>query len=169
MQEIAMPASRSYAVRNGIVFVVTAIVWFILDRLTKTWANAGEVGEVFVPDIAGLFEFRLVHNTGAAWGILGGKTFELALLSLLVCLAIIWFLFGWQRLQANLAEIFALALIFAGGLGNVVDRFYLGYVVDFINTTFIDFPTFNVADIGVTCGAILFVICMFVQLIKDGK
>ena len=46
----------------------------------------------------------------------------------------------------------------AGGIGNALDRFTLGYVVDFIETTFIDFPVFNVADIGVTCGFVLFVL-----------
>ena len=47
------------------------------------------------------------------------------------------------------------ALVVAGGLGNAFDRFMLGYVVDFINLTFIDFPVFNIADIGVTCGFVL--------------
>ena len=54
--------------------------------------------------------------------------------------------------------IISLALVFAGGLGNAIDRFEYGYVVDMISTIFIDFPVFNVADIGVTCGIVLFVI-----------
>ncbi len=53
-----------------------------------------------------------------------------------------------------------MALVVAGGLGNAIDRFTLGYVVDFIEPVFIDFPVFNVADIGVTCGFVLFVVAM---------
>ncbi len=55
-------------------------------------------------------------------------------------------------------EIVGVALVVAGGLGNALDRFTLGYVVDFIEPTFIDFPVFNVADIGVTCGFVIFLI-----------
>ena len=60
------------------------------------------------------------------------------------------------------------ALIVAGGLGNALDRFTLGYVVDFIDTTFISFPTFNVADIGVTCGFVLFFAGMLWSMRGDG-
>ena len=58
-------------------------------------------------------------------------------------------------------ELIPLSFVFAGGLGNAVDRLTLGYVVDFINATFIDFPVFNVADIGVTLGIIALVITVF--------
>ena len=50
--------------------------------------------------------------------------------------------------------------MFAGGIGNALDRFTLGYVVDFVDFTFIDFPVFNVADIGVTCGFVVFIASM---------
>ena len=60
-----------------------------------------------------------------------------------------------------------IALIVAGGLGNALDRFTLGYVVDFVDTVFISFPTFNVADIGVTCGFVLFFAGMLWSMRKD--
>ena len=55
-------------------------------------------------------------------------------------------------------EFFAISLIFAGAMGNGIDRFFRGYVVDFIETTFINFSVFNVADILITIGSILFII-----------
>ena len=67
----------------------------------------------------------------------------------------------WEKLAGhapNALETIALALVCSGGLGNAIDRFSQLYVVDFIDFTFIDFPVFNVADIGVTCGFVLLVI-----------
>ena len=60
--------------------------------------------------------------------------------------------------RATALETCALSLIAAGGIGNAIDRFVNGFVVDFIDLTFMDFPVFNIADIGVTCGFVLLVI-----------
>ena len=62
--------------------------------------------------------------------------------------------------EASLLEMVGLALVFAGGIGNMVDRLIHGYVIDFIAPVFIDFPTFNIADMGITCG----IICVLVAL-----
>lgn len=59
-----------------------------------------------------------------------------------------------------------LSLVVAGGIGNAIDRFTLGYVVDFIEPVFIDFPVFNVADIGVTCGVALFIASLIIEMLK---
>ncbi|MBQ9021794.1 MAG: signal peptidase II [Eggerthellaceae bacterium] len=146
-----------------VVFVLLSAVWLLLDRITKVWANTHEVGEVFVDDIAGLFEFRLVHNTGAAWGMLADSTFALGIFSIIVCVVLLVILFTYIRTSASLASAVFLALIFAGGLGNAIDRLSFSYVIDFINAKFISFPVFNVADIGVTCGIALLLISMFIH------
>ena len=57
----------------------------------------------------------------------------------------------------------------AGGIGNAIDRFTLGFVVDFIEPTFIDFPIFNIADIGVTCGIILFIVSLLIHERTEAK
>ena len=105
----------------------------------------------------GLVRFHLVHNTGAAWGMFGDSTFLLGVMSLVVCVLITVYLFFLSQ-RPNAAQVVGVALVVAGGLGNAFDRFTLGYVVDFIEPVFIDFPVFNIADIGVTCGFVLFVI-----------
>lgn len=65
----------------------------------------------------------------------------------------------------------SLTLLFAGALGNAIDRIFRGYVVDFIETAFIDFPVFNVADIAITCGAVIMAIYIifFDKDEKDGE
>lgn len=148
-------ARASLCGRNLIIFVPLAVAWFALDMATKAYFNTFPVGAVAGGPFLGLFQFRLAHNTGAAWGIFGDSTFALGVMSLLVCAALLVYLLVTAR-RASVLEVVGIALVFAGGLGNAVDRFTLGYVVDFIDTTFISFPTFNVADIGVTCGFVLF-------------
>lgn len=146
--------------RNAALFVVLVLVWFSLDMATKAYFNEFEVGQVVAGPFLGLVQFRLAHNTGAAWGMFGDSTFALGVLSTVVCVALTVYLFVVAK-RATVAETVGLGLIVAGGLGNAVDRFTLGYVVDFIDTVFIDFPTFNVADIGVTCGFVIFFIGLF--------
>ena len=84
-----------------------------------------------------------------------------------MCAALLVYLFGVMKAKANILELVGLSLVFAGGVGNAIDRFALGYVVDFINTTFMSFPVFNVADIGVTCGVVLFLAGTFISLAES--
>ena len=149
-------------------FPVLALAWIGIDRASKLFADSHAVGEVFAENVLGLFDFRLVHNTGAAWGMFGGSTAVLGVFSIIVCLAVVWYVFGFRHARAPLRETVPLAFVFAGGVGNAVDRLSMGYVVDFIETTFIDFPVFNVADIGVTCGIVFFMLVLFFSM-KEGQ
>ena len=112
--------------------------------------------------LLGLVRFHLVHNTGAAWGMFGDSTFLLGVMSLIVCVLLTVYLF-FLAYRPNIVQVVGAALVVAGGLGNAFDRFALGYVVDFIEPVFIDFPVFNVADIGVTCGFVLFLVGVIVS------
>ena len=145
------------------LFAGVSLAWLVLDRITKIWADSAEPGTVLVEDIGGLFEFVLVHNTGAAWGMFSNSTFALGIFSLVVCVVILVVLFTYVRKEGNLIQVFFLALVFAGGLGNAIDRMAYSYVIDFINAKFISFPVFNIADIGVTCGIVLFMLATFIH------
>ncbi|WP_235904743.1 signal peptidase II [Eggerthella guodeyinii] len=144
--------------RNTLVFGIVALAWLALDTLTKSYFNGSyAVGEVVTGPLLGLVRFHLVHNTGAAWGMFGDSTFLLGVMSLIVCVLLTVYLFFLAHRPSTL-QVVGVALVVAGGLGNAFDRFTLGYVVDFIEPVFIDFPVFNVADIGVTCGFVLFLV-----------
>lgn len=154
--------------RNLICAAVLAGVWLAFDRATKVFFERAAVsGETVSADVGnlGLIRFDLVHNTGAAWGSFAGSVSVLAVITAVVCLAIAVFAVYWAR-EASLFEMVALALLFAGGVGNLVDRFTQGYVIDFITPLFIDFPTFNVADIGVTCGVIMLAFAWIAQALR---
>lgn len=146
--------------RNAAIFVVVVLLWLALDQLSKVAFADVAVGEVVPGTSFGIIDFLLVHNTGAAWGMFGDSTLALAIFSLVICVLAVIYLFAVAPNSGILATV-SLALIVSGGIGNAIDRIANGYVIDFIHTTFIDFPVFNVADIGVTCGVILFVISLF--------
>ena len=149
--------------RRALAFAAVLVAWIAIDRASKVAMDTVSVGTTLARNVLGLFDFTLVHNTGGAWGVFGGSTVPLGIFSLVVCAGLAVFLFAYLRDQATWLETISIALIVAGGLGNAWDRFAYGYVVDFFNCTFVDFPVFNVADIGVTCGIALLVIALITR------
>ena len=159
------PSLHAKSHPHAAMFIIVAIVWLALDVLTKRMIIDGgyEVGSVFAGPFLGIIDFRLVHNTGAAWGLFSDSTMALAIFSIIVCLLLV--LFAFTLFKDDPAPIhFGLALVVAGGIGNVIDRLSFGYVIDFIEATFIEFPVFNIADIGVTCGFVIVLITVFYSM-----
>ena len=148
------------------VYVLVIFVWVALDRITKMIFETGEPGGIIGGPYAGLFQFRLVHNTGGAWGIFSGYPWALGIFSIVVCIGLAVFFVATLK-HATPLQTVALALVTAGGIGNAIDRFAQGFVTDFIEFSFIDFPVFNVADIGVTCGIALLAICFILEWRHD--
>lgn len=147
----------SHRGRNALAMAIVGVAWLVVDVVTKRFFDGGafEVGEHVAGPFFGLFRFTLVHNTGGAWGIFADSTTVLGVVALLVSVALVVFVIGDRR--ASLGQAVGAALVAAGGIGNALDRFLQGYVVDFIDFAFMDFPVFNVADIGVTCGLVLLI------------
>jgi signal peptidase II len=139
------------------VMIATII---IADQLTKAVVQQKfSLGET-VPLIKGLFSFTYVKNPGAAWGMSGnaGPYIRIPLLFILPVVACFWLIYAvWSHRNTRLLPCLSYSLIFAGAVGNLIDRFSLDYVVDFldfyIGTS--HFPAFNVADSSITIGAIL--------------
>ena len=107
--------------------------------------------------IPGVFSLTHAHNTGAAFSSFQGMQWLFLLLFVLFTAAIIWE-FVTKRMHFTPLEHWLILCIYAGGLGNMIDRLRFGYVVDMIQTDFMDFPIFNVADCFITCGCILLII-----------
>ena len=131
-----------------------------LDQLSKALVAAHiPMGEA-VKALPGVFHLTHLHNTGAAFSMLEGGRWFFAL----VCaagLVIVAILIKKKIIEAPF-ELWCLAAIFGGGIGNLIDRIRLGYVVDMFEVEFMNFAVFNVADIFITCGAVaLFVYVLF--------
>ena len=130
-----------------------------VDQWTKalTVANIALYQDVeFIPGFLG---FTYVRNTGAAFSSFEGQQWLFALIFIVFTVAILWE-FRKNSLKFNTFERWCIAAIYGGGLGNMIDRLRLGYVVDMIETKFISFPVFNVADCFITCGCIALMISM---------
>ena len=129
----------------------------VADQVTK-WLVVEQIplyGRVEV--LPGLFHLTHVQNTGAAFSILDGKQWLFAIIFLLFTGAVIWDLVK-KSMPFTKLERWLIVCIYAGGLGNMIDRVRLGYVVDMIETKFMVFPVFNVADCFITCGCILMIL-----------
>ena len=117
--------------------------------------------------INGFLEWNYVENTGAAFGSFSGNT---ALLSIITAVIIIAGIAAIILKKINNKFLLVTAtVIIAGGLGNLIDRIFRGYVVDFIKVLFIDFPVFNFADILVTCGSFMLLIYLIIDIYKDSR
>ena len=134
------------------------------DQFTKflTVANIALYEDVpFIPGVLGL---TYVQNTGAAFSSFEGQQWLFAVIFLLFTVAVIYEL-SKNTMGFNTFERWCIAAVYGGGLGNMIDRLRLGYVVDMIETRFIQFPVFNVADCFITCGCI----AMMVHLVLFNK
>ena len=150
--QTAVPVKRLLLVA-AIICVVAA-----LDQLSKAWARVA-LADNSMGVIPGIIDFRLTFNTGAAFSLGEGKGIIFTLVAVVV-IAIV-FVLVWRDSSMPLPLVCSLACVAGGGLGNMIDRLAAGQVTDFIATTFIDFPIFNVADIFVTCGVILSIVFIF--------
>ena len=132
------------------------------DQVTKilTVANIALYQDVeFIPGFLGL---TYVQNTGAAFSSFEGQQWLFALIFALFTAGVVYEYFK-KPMGFTTFERWCIAAIYGGGLGNMIDRVRLGYVVDMIETKFMVFPGFNVADCFITCGCILmlFSLCFF--------
>ena len=110
-----------------------------------------------IPAIPGLFRLTYVQNTGAAFSMLENMQWLFVLVFLVLTTAIVYD-FSKKSMPFTKLERWLIVMIYAGGLGNMIDRVRLGYVVDMIELEFMNFPVFNVADCFITCGCILLMV-----------
>ncbi len=125
-------------------FILSAMIIVIIDQLTKLWV------ETFLPNVEGSrFWFHLVKNTGAGFGILKDYTFGLAIVSMLAVVLIFYY---YKEIKVRKLDQILYGLFLGGVIGNLIDRLFRSYVIDFID--FKVWPAFNVADVAITVGAI---------------
>ena len=145
--------------------LLTCGVLIALDQFIKVWAITalGPPAGKQMTVLPGLFYLTYVENRGAAFGMFQGGTWVLGIISLVVLLFLLYYLLSSRVKEPVL--IWGLTLILAGGFGNLIDRFYRGFVVDYLDfSALFGFPVFNLADCCVVCGtAILFVAILLME------
>ncbi len=150
-----------YGIILGIVFL-DLLSKFLVDTFMDLYES--------VPFIEGFINFTYIANKGGAWGMLAesGATLWLAIFSL-IFIIIFFSLNAYYIKKKNLLYHFSFCLIVGGTFGNMIDRFSLGYVRDFIEFDFINFPVFNIADICLVVGVFLFCLWYILSLYKECK
>ena len=129
----------------------------VADQVTKLLVLAHIPLYSQADAIPGLFHLTYVQNTGAAFSSFEGMRWMFVALFAVLTVLIILEYFK-TKMPFTTFERWCIAAIYGGGLGNVIDRVRLGYVVDMIEVDFINFPVFNVADCFITCGCIALIV-----------
>ena len=153
------------------VFALFAVLIAAADQLVKYLVveNIPLFGEV--PLLPGVLKLTLVHNEGAAYSSFRGMQWLFVLIFVVLTLAVVYEYFK-KPMPFTALERWCIAAIYGGGLGNMIDRVRLGYVVDMLETEFMEFPVFNVADCFITCGCVVLMVHLAFfnkSFWKDGK
>lgn len=145
------------------MYIIIIILGLLLDRLSKGYA----INNFIENPIEGPFvNFTYLENRGAAFGILQDKRFFFLIITLVIVCYLLYHFYNTYKTNPKILNI-SLALIISGALGNFYDRVVNGFVVDFIEFSFFNFPVFNVADIFVTVGCALMII--YIIFIHEDK
>lgn len=153
--------------KKHISCLIMIVMIIIFDRVTKYFAVKNLYGGDIVNFIPGVVQFRYAENTGMAFSMLSGARWIFIFVTVVACVGVLYYMLS-NRCK-SLWLYWSLGVVVSGGIGNLVDRIMQGYVVDFIEPTFVDFAVFNIADCAVTCGAVSLVIYLVFDIIKDAK
>ena len=146
---------------NRFYFILFSIVIFLSDQITKYIISENQKSLINKNLI--IFSIDYVKNFGAAFNILSGSRILLSLISIIITIILLFFILN--KNNARLVDLISYSFILGGTIGNGFDRITKGYVIDFINLNFINFPIFNIADISINIG-LLIIIYSFIKYKK---
>lgn len=154
--------NRLNRLRFGLV-LSSSFFLVILDQLSKAWIrNNFAIGESW-PE-SGILRIMHVTNTGASFGLFANQSTILAIISIIIVISII-VIIGRLNYITNLSMI-ASGLVIGGAIGNLIDRFRIGYITDFIDFRLwgdVHWPVFNLADSAIVVGSVIFAISLFLS------
>ena len=136
---------------KAVCLALAAVLCVAADQAVKWLVMHTMVLSSSQPLLPPLLQLTRVHNYGAAWSSFSGARWLLIGLTAAGMCVLIWLL---VKIVRHPLGQWSLAIILGGGIGNLIDRVRLGYVVDMLDTMFMDFPVFNVADVFVVCGTV---------------
>lgn len=153
---------NNYKIKRTIIAVLSIIILVIVDQLTKIWAVIRLKDSEPIVLIKNTLEFYYLPNgnTGAAFGMLKGHQMLFLVMAIVISLLLLFLIYNMPDNKRFTFINVVLTFIIAGGIGNMIDRIRLNYVIDFIYFCLIDFPIFNVADMYVSVGTFVLVILL---------
>ena len=158
---------KKLSIKKYTLFSVIILLGIGIDQLTKLLSVKFLQPVGTVPIIKDVIHLTYVENRGAAFGMLSDARWVFMLTSSIAILGMLAYLYSGMA-QNRLYEV-SLAMIVSGGIGNMIDRTALGYVVDMIDFRLIDFAVFNGADSFVCVGAGLLILALVLDIVKEAK
>ena len=144
-------------IQTKLYFLSLSIFIILVDQFTKYLISYNY--KFFLNIDFFLFRFDFVKNYGAAFNIFSGSRIFLSLISIFFSILLIYLIF--RKNSLNSFDLYSYSFILGGTIGNGIDRILKGFVVDFINLNFINFPVFNIADVSINIGFILLLYNIF--------
>ena len=144
-------------IQTKLYFLSLSIFIAVIDQFTKYLMFYNK--KLFINKDFLLFKLDFIKNYGAAFNIFSGSRIFLSLISIFFSILLIYLIFRKNTLHP--LDLYSYSLILGGTIGNGIDRVYKGFVVDFINLNFINFPIFNIADISINIGFIFLLFNIF--------
>ena len=138
---------------NRFYYILISLIIFLSDQLTKHIINVNHKSLVNKDLI--LFSLDYVKNFGAAFNLFSGSRIFLSIVSLIITIILLYIILNKKTISS--LDLFCYSFILGGTIGNGFDRIIRGYVIDFINLNFINFPVFNIADISINIGFIIII------------
>ena len=148
-----------------LIFITLIII--IFDVISKLFISNILILNRSITIIPNFFYLTYTHNYGGAWSIFDNSTLFITIVSFLIIIGIIYYLF--KNKVTRKIEIVGYSLLLGGAIGNLIDRIVYGYVIDFLDFHILgyDFPIFNIADIGIVIGIILLLVSMILEVYKN--
>lgn len=155
------------ATKIKVLSVIAIILMVFVDQVIKYFVDLylRPVGSVLI--IKNVLQLSYFENDGAMMGLMNGKIVTMTVLAV-ICLAVIAFVIFSGKIKFGL-DYCCIVLMMSGGLGNIIDRVFRGYVIDYIEVLFIDFYIFNFADCLVTVAAVILILNQIYEIVKETK
>lgn len=149
-----------------LISIITVVLVVFSDRITKNFfSKLLSVGET-IPVVKDFFHFTLVHNTGMAFGLFKDHGIVFIVIPVIAIALLVYNIYYYRENEyLSRSYIFAFSLIMGGAFGNLIDRIWIGHVIDFLD--FRIFPVFNIADSAITVGAVTILIKCAPLSVKD--
>ena len=141
-----------------LVSTIIAVILVAVDQIVKNWAAETLVkGDIAI--IENVLYLKYAENTGVAFSMFSDNRWILVILTSVMLAAVLAFFLSGK--VSGKLEVFSLSLLLSGGVGNLIDRISLGYVIDYIDVRIINFAIFNIADICICVGAFLLCVAVY--------
>tara|TARA_B100000073_G_C23699429_1_gene559675 strand:- start:233 stop:694 length:462 start_codon:yes stop_codon:yes gene_type:complete len=139
-------------IKKNLMYILLALLIVMIDQISK-YIIINNIDNLYNVNIL-LFKINYIKNFGAAFNILSGSRILLSSISIISSIVLLYYIIF---LNIEYTKKYALTFILGGTLGNGIDRIINGYVIDFIDLNFINFAVFNIADISINIGLVIFI------------